>query len=222
MADKLYPGELPPELMSADRPPHPRRKLTWEEFLDWCSEDANAEWVDGEVFMKSPVHERHDKLVIFLQTLFRVLVRRRRLGEVRGPQFLMHIESHPAGREPDLLFVRTEHLERLQPTALEGPADLVIEVVSDESLVRDRGEKYLEYEEAGVQEYWILDPKRRVAEFYRLAEGCYQPAPLEPDGRYRSRQIEGLLVRVEWFWHEPLPDEIEVLREFGLLGTESR
>lgn len=220
MADKLYPGQLPPELLSADRPPHPRRKLSWEEFLDWTNEDANAEWVDGEVVMHSPVHERHDELVSFLHTVFRVLVRRRRLGKVRGPEFLMHIESHPSGRAPDLFFVKNEHLGRLGPTFLEGPADLVIEVVSDESLARDRGEKYLEYEEAGVPEYWILDPKRRVPEFYLLGEGRYQPAPVEPGGLYRSRQIEGLSVRVGWFWQEPLPDEVEVLRELGLLDPD--
>jgi Uma2 family endonuclease len=221
MADKLYPGELPPELMSADRPPHPRRKLTWEEFLDWCNEDANAEWVDGEVVMHSPVHERHDELVRFLQTLVSIFVRRRRLGEVRGPQFLMHIESHPSGREPDLLFLRSEHLDRLRPTFVEGPADVVVEVVSDESVVRDRGEKFLEYEEARIPEYWLLDPKRRVAEFYRLgADGRYQ-AVLPEAGVYRSAQAEGLFLRTDWLWQEPLPDALDVLGELGVLGASS-
>lgn len=79
------------------------------------------------------------------------------------------------GREPDLLFVAQEHLDRLQETYLDGPANLVVEVVSPESLARDRGAKFVEYEAGGVPEYWLLDPLRRWAEFYCLGE----------DGRYR-------------------------------------
>jgi hypothetical protein len=61
-----------------------------------------------------------------------------------------------------------------------------------------------------------------VAEFYRLAEGRYEAVPLEPGGVYRSAQVEGLWLRVDWLWQEPLPDELEVLRELGLLGAEGR
>jgi Uma2 family endonuclease len=222
MADKLYPGELPPELLSGDQPPHPRRKLTWEEFLDWCNENANAEWVDGEVVMHSPVHEKHDLLVRFLQTVVSVFVQRRHLGEVRGPEFLMHIETHPSGRAPDLFFVRNEHSARLQPTFLEGPADLVVEVVSDESLSRDRGEKFLEYEEARIPEYWLLDPKRRRAEFHQLGSEASYQAILPEAGVYRSAQVEGLFVRVEWLWQEPLPDALDVLAELGIAGPSGR
>ena len=218
MAEQLHRGELPPELMSADRPQHPRRKLTWEEFLDWCNEDANSEWVDGEVIMHSPVSQRHDDLVRFLQSIVDAYVRRLGLGKVQGPQFLMHIESHPSGRAPDLLFLRKEHLARIRPTYVEGPADLVIEVISDESIARDRGEKFLEYEEARIPEYWLLDPKRRVAEFYQLGpDGNFFSVPVT-DGVYRSVQVEGLFVHLSWFWQEPMPDALDVLHELGVRG----
>jgi Uma2 family endonuclease len=207
-----------PEGLVGDRPPHPGRKLSWEEFLDWTKEDARAEWVDGEVVMASPVHERHDKLVRFLQSLLGTFVEERRLGEVRGPEFLMHIPTHPAGRAPDALFVRAENLARLQPTVLEGPADLAVEVVSDDSVGRDRGEKLVEYEEAGIPEYWVLDPKRRQAEFYRLEGERYRAAAPEADGRYHSTQVEGFFVRPEWFWQAPPPRLLAVLGELGLLG----
>ncbi len=39
-----------------------------------------------------------------------------------------------------------------------GMADLVIEVVSDDSVARDRADKFYEYQTAGIQEYWIIDP----------------------------------------------------------------
>ena len=46
-----------------------------------------------------------------------------------------------------------EHLERLTEARLSGPADLVVEVVSDDSVARDRADKFYEYQAAGITEY---------------------------------------------------------------------
>jgi Uma2 family endonuclease len=51
-------------------------------------------------------------------------------------------------RQPDLLFVAREHLDRLTETRLSGPADFVVEVVSDDSVARDRADKFYEYQAA--------------------------------------------------------------------------
>jgi Uma2 family endonuclease len=126
----------------------------------------------------------------------------------------MRLPEVPSGREPDVLFVRTEHLDRVKPTYLDGPADLVIEITSPESIGRDRGDKFIEYERAGVAEYWLIDPERRRAEFYRLdAQGLYRLCEPDAQGVYRSQVVEGFWLRVEWLWQEPLPLEEEVLRE---------
>lgn len=117
-----------------------------------------------------------------------------------------------SGREPDVLVVLREHLARVQRTFLNGPADLVVEIVSDESVGRDRGTKFEEYREAGIPEYWLLDPRIEQADFYWLDDrGRYQPAPLDDAGVYRSRVLDGLWLRVEWLWQQPLPDPTAVL-----------
>ena len=48
----------------------------------------------------------------------------------------------------------TEHLDRLTDSHLSGPADLAVEIVSPDSLGRDRGDKFAEYGAAGIPEYW--------------------------------------------------------------------
>jgi len=137
------------------------------------------------------------------------------LGWVRSAPFQMKLEH---GREPDVLFVATEHLGRLRETFLDGPADLAIEIISPESVSRDRGEKYYEYEAGGVREYWLIDPLRQVAEFYRLDEGGrYGVVLAGREGVYRSEVVAGFWLRVEWLWQEPLPKTLDVLRELGLL-----
>src|SRR5688572_26193368 len=88
----------------------------------------------------------------------------------------------------DLFFVTREHLERLKPTLLEGPADLAVEIISAESVGRDRGDKFVEYEQPGISEYWLLDPERQQAEFYELgADGRYRLALGGRAGEYRSK-----------------------------------
>ncbi len=130
----------------------------------------------------------------------------------------MRLSARPSGREPDLLFVKTENLERLKVKYLDGPADLVVEVISPESRARDRGDKFYEYEQAGVPEYWILDQARRKAEFYVLgADGTYESATVGADGIYHSTAMTGLRLRVAWLWQDPAPDIMLVLREWNIV-----
>ena len=192
-------------------------RMSYEEFLDWADEDTLAEWVDGEVIFMSPASLWHQTLSDFLQAIFQHHCEAHDLGVVLSAPFQMRIASRPSGREPDILFVARANLERMRETFLDGPADLVVEIVSPESRQRDRGEKYFEYETGGVREYWLLDPQRRRAEWYQLSDdGAYQfVAPV--DGVYHSQVLSGLWIREEWLWQQPLPRLLDVLREWKLI-----
>jgi Uma2 family endonuclease len=197
----------------------PARKLTYEEFLTWCDEDTWAEWVDGEVVVLSPASVRHQQLVDFLVQTLGVYVQAKGLGLLLSAPFQMKTGPDLPGREPDLLFLARENLGRLKDRYLEGPADLVVEVVSPESRLRDRGEKFAEYEAGGVREYWLVDPEARQADFYVLGpDNRYDRRRADAAGIYRSQVVEGLWVRPEWLWQDPLPPVLTVLRELGLLG----
>lgn len=116
------------------------------------------------------------------------------------------------------MFLAQEHRDRLRETSLEGPADLVIAIISPESRLRERGEKFAEYEMAGVREYWLLDPERQRADWYRLdPEGRYRLAEADPAGLYHSQVIPGFRLRVQWLWQIPLPPVLTVLKEMGLI-----
>jgi Uma2 family endonuclease len=75
---------------------------------------------------------------------------------------------------------------------LDGPADPVVEVVAPESVGRDRGEKFTEYERAGIRGYWLIDPQRKQAEMYRLAEtGRYQTVLSGETSLFHSQVVLG-------------------------------
>ena len=196
-----------------DRKP-PQGKVTFEEFLAWGDEDTWAEWVDGRIIVMSPASSRHQDLVRFLLTLLNHHIEEHSLGWLCCAPFLMYLSKRPQGREPDLLFVRKDRKHLIEENHLNGPADLVVEIVSPYSIARDRGEKFVEYEAGGVFEYWLIDPQRRQAEFYQLSEeGQFQLAPCGPDGFYTSQAVSGFRLQPGWLWQDPLPKVSDAARE---------
>ena len=192
------------------------RRMTYEAFLE-SDEDTWAEWVDGEVVYMSPPSSRHQNVSSFLTAILRHFVEIHDLGTVLPAPFQMKTGPDLPGREPDVLFIAEEHLERLKENRLDGPADLAVEIISPESRVRDRGAKFYEYEGGGVREYWLIDPVRKQAEFYVLDDdGIYRAALLD-EGVFESAVLEGLRLEVAWLWQEPLPPLLSVLKIWGLI-----
>jgi Uma2 family endonuclease len=194
-----------------DRAAPPPPPISFEQFLAWADEDTHAEWVDGEIVLMSPSNLEHQRLILFLAELINRYVRAHQLGEVFLAGVLMRLATRPSGREPDLLFVANEHADRLRETYVDGPADLVVEIVSPDSEERDRVTKLAEYEAAGIPEYWLIDPLRREALFYRLGEDRrYHLGPVDAEGFYHSAVLPEFRLRVAWLWQRPLPPVAEV------------
>ena len=194
----------------------PPRRLSYDEFLEWADEDTLAEWEHGEVIMSSPASFMHQDIAGFLALILRIYVNTYELGAIILPPFQMKLRD--TGREPDLLFVTQEHADRLHPTYLDGAADVVVEIISPESQIRDRGAKFIEYEEAGIPEYWLIDPIRRWVECYQLGdEQRYLAAFAGSSGLYRSAQIRDFWLRIEWLWQTPTLRLMDVMRELELI-----
>lgn len=188
-------------------------RMSYDEFLRWVPDGVQAEWVDGEVFIvtTSACHVRIARLFTMVLQTF---VEARGLGEAFPAPFQMRIPSRPSGREPDVLVLRAEHLDRVKRLWVEGPADLVVEIISEESVTIDRVDKLREYQQAGVPEYLIVDGRegRQGFEFYRLVDdGRYLPVTPDGDGRYHSLVLPGLWFDPLWFSRDPLPTASAVL-----------
>jgi Uma2 family endonuclease len=191
-----------------------RYAMTYEEYLSKIEEDAHAEWVEGEVTVFMPPKIVHQRLSNFLANLLDPYIRLFALGELFTAPCEMKIFPGRSSREPDIFFVAKEHSHRLNDDQLIGPADLVIELLSDSSVARDRDAKFYEYQEAGVPEYWIFDPRpgKVRSDFYQLgADGQYRAVALDADGRYHSHVLPGFWLMPAWLWQEPLPSPLLLL-----------
>jgi Uma2 family endonuclease len=205
----------------------PGRTMTEEEFVAWCDEDTRAEWVDGEVIMMSPVNLEHGDLSGWLISVLRAFAEDRNLGRVLG-DVQVRFATQRRRRAPDIWFLAKGRQDILHHTHLEGPPDLIIELVSPDSEARDWREKYLEYQAAGVREYWVIDPMSQHMEAYVLTTSGSADAPGLATGEYRrieekdgvieSTVLTGLRLRTAWLWPQTRPKVLAALQELGLLG----
>ena len=209
---------ITPDQVGLDRAPEglatPAAPIPWDAFLAWLDEDVRAEWVDGRIVQMSPVGAAHQRPLLFLARLLAAFVEAGPGGDILLAPMLLRLPTRPSGREPDLMYIAATHAERVRGAYVEGPADLVVEIVAPESEARDRVEKLAEYEAAGIPEYWLLDPRTHGATFFLLgADGQYRAAAIGPSGIFASGILPGFRLRVDWLWREPLPTLAEAIAD---------
>jgi Uma2 family endonuclease len=155
-----------------------RRQWTYAEFARLPSEGSTRyEVIDGELVVTPSPTSRHQAVVTELSFLLHGFVRARGLGRVlTGPVDVLLAEGDYL--TPDLVFVGKDRVSGLSDRGVEGPPDLVVEVLSPSTEHRDRGVKVERYRHFGVVEYWIVDPEARTIEIWGLAGGTKTPTVL--------------------------------------------
>ncbi|MBI3909439.1 MAG: Uma2 family endonuclease [Armatimonadetes bacterium] len=193
------------------------RLLTVDEYYQLVDEDSNVELVDGVIIMPSPTTIPHEELFGWLHRVLGSYTEVRQIGRVYGSRTAVRIGLRTA-REPDVLFVRHEHMDRLREQEIVGPPDLVIEIVDSIRARREALVDQAQYEELGVPELWMIDLPRRALRVFDLgSEGLYIERGVDPEGEAEVRAMPGLRLQVAWLWQGPdFPPAFSVVQE--LLG----
>ncbi len=146
----------------------------WRESDYFALPDAMQiiELSDGEITMSPTPSYRHQESVAVVGFRLRQLVEENGLGKVIIAPFAVRLWEGKI-REPDVLFIRKENLDRIKSTHLDGPPDWIAEVISPGSRGTDEVDKLAEYAQAGVPEYWLLDPEDRTIRVYHLGAAAY-------------------------------------------------
>ena len=101
-----------------------------------------------------------------------------------------------AFREPDLVLVRDAHDTRRRNRFWLG-TDLAVEIVSSDNPKRDLVDKRRDYAEAGIPEYWIVDPRSETVTVLALEGAAYVEHGVFARGaRADSVLLDGLTVDV--------------------------
>jgi Uma2 family endonuclease len=145
---------------------------TWsqEEYLA-LNPNRLVEFSHGYLEVLTMPTTSHQLIVFCLAKMLSAFVDARKLGVVVPAP--LRVQLWPGKfREPDVVFMRHEHSSRIGEQFWEG-ADLVLEVVSDDDRRRDLDTKRREYAQAGIPEYWIVDPVNSQITVLRLEGDHY-------------------------------------------------
>ncbi|SHG01841.1 Endonuclease, Uma2 family (restriction endonuclease fold) [Desulfacinum infernum DSM 9756] len=147
-----------------------RTKVTYQDYLSW-PDDERWEILDGVPFAMTPSPSPHHQRIC-RNVAGELYLQREGLGECEiflAPTDVV-LDPHNVV-QPDILVLCGR--DQITAKNIQGVPDLVVEVVSPSTEIKDRREKKRLYERHGVKEYIIVFPEREYVERYHLSQGSY-------------------------------------------------
>jgi Uma2 family endonuclease len=151
----------------------PRQGEWGENDYLWFANRTNrlVELVDGVIEVLPMPSPKHQRIALFLYRLLFAFVDSRALGTVLVAPLSVRLWAGRF-REPDLVFLFAQHMEREREDCWDG-ADLIMEVVSPSKPAHDLVTKRSEYAQAGIPEYWIINPETATITVLTVAGDVY-------------------------------------------------
>jgi Uma2 family endonuclease len=171
---------------------------TYEDYLRLPDDGRRYEVVRGVLYVSPAPRYDHQYVVTQLVLTMGRFVIENGLGVVVGGPFDILLSRIATPVEPDFLFIRKGREPHAGDPNFQGAPDLVVEVLSPSNRRYDQKIKLEAYEEAGVPEYWLVDPMARTVVIYTLEEtGRYTEFSRGRDGEtVRSHSLDGFNLRV--------------------------
>ena len=134
--------------------------ITLEQY-DALPEDNRAEVFDGIIYAMASPSQDHQTISMELSTILNTYIK-----EKKGPCRVFHapfdvkLSDQPLTIvQPDLMIICNK--DKLDGKRCNGAPDFIIEIVSPGNPADDYIRKLYYYKNAGVREYWIVDPRRK-------------------------------------------------------------
>jgi Uma2 family endonuclease len=198
----MYNSPVPVDY-ELDTPAAPRSGLGPYRAGDYFElpDEPRCELLSGRLLVTPAPSFRHQEIVLALGAHFAAYARRQG-GRAAVAPVDVALSEHSIV-QPDVVYIAPERAS-IVARHVAGAPDLVVEVLSPGTARRDLGEKLKLYAEAGVAEYWIVDPAGRTFEFLANRDGAFL-LRLPEQAVYRSAALPALELDVEAFWHD-LPE----------------
>lgn len=124
-------------------------------------EGQRAELIDGQIYYMAPPSTRHQRLLNFINTEINMYIRANngKCEVFPAPFAVFLIEDNTTYVEPDISVICDPH--KITDSGCNGAPDWIIEIISPGNPAHDYVRKLNLYLDAGVREYWIVDPRNQ-------------------------------------------------------------
>ena len=159
------------------------KQYTYADYLTWM-DDKSRELINGFIYMMCPAPRfEHANVHSNIFGCLKIIVQKNK-GKCKIISAPFDVRFPKNGEiaddkiytvvQPDISIICD--LSKIDSNGCCGAPDMVVEILSPSTFKRDMREKYDLYEEHGVKEYWIVDPKYKTVNVYLLQE----------DGKYNN------------------------------------
>lgn len=153
-----------------------KNTLTYAEYLQ-LGEDVQYEVIDGKIYNMSPSpNVKHQSVLVELSTEFNMYMRN------KSCRLLVEIDVCLSGEDdpnkvdewlrPDIVIVCDKN--KIHENRIVGAPDFIVEILSKSTAKTDKLVKFHRYQQAGVKEYWIVDPVHEIIDVYVLENNEYK------------------------------------------------
>jgi len=188
-----------------------KRPDAWT-ILDQIQTQLQAEFINGEIVIHSPVKKWHADSS---QNIFELINLYCKLNQIKGfvgiEKIMIRLTRNDY--EPDVCYFSPEKAQSLEPKQVLFPApDLVVEVLSESTKANDRGVKFEDYQAHQITEYWLIDPENQLVEQYGLRDDKYELIFKASRGELVSEVIKGFEIPVRAIFDET--ENLKAIQKF--------
>jgi Uma2 family endonuclease len=166
------------------------RQLEFDE-----NDNAYYELINGVIMKKSAPTPQHQRISMKLSRIISNYLLENKKGELLASPVDLFLDDRNA-IQPDLVFVANDNQRIVTNDGIVGIPDLIVEIISPSSVMRDRVDKKNLYERLNVKEYWIIDPAYQDIEIYTILNGRYEllSGVTMLEGSLKSNILDGVSI----------------------------
>lgn len=180
-----------------------QRPLTIEDFESFPDDGNRYEIMGGMLSMSPSPTLKHQRIVGRIYAALQQYFDEAGTGEAFVAPLDVEFSNFDVV-EPDVVVVLDSNASVKHEHRIVGAPDVVVEVISSSSAMRDRVRKAALYAMNGVQEYWLVDPENETFDLLSLHRPDYV-ALAQPDRVIRSQMLAGFELDLERLFRGPQP-----------------
>ncbi|MDR0447682.1 MAG: Uma2 family endonuclease [Treponema sp.] len=174
--------------------------FTYADYKKWeLDVGERYELINGEAFAMSGPNTRHQEILMELSSQLHTFFRNRPCKVLPSPYdvrlYYEEDESDDTVVQPDIIVVCEE--KKLGPEGCRGAPDLAVEILSPSNTAIEMERKLKLYQQAGVKEYWVVDPENNGLMVYCFQKGSIQATTYRSTDTVKVNLFPELIIALE-------------------------